>query len=194
MAFEVRRRIVHASGAIIPGSYLIDQHILESGFITWQLIQLLAVAGLFVTILLEAGRLSRRLNLAIYNQLTREYEQESIAGYALYVFSGTVVILVFAPRVAIPALFMLTIADPVSGILSSGELRRIKRPRVLVGMFVVSFMLAFPFVSAVAAAAGALGSTVADGVKPVIAGHVVDDNLTIPVVAALAMWLVLTVS
>jgi dolichol kinase len=37
---------------------------------------------------------------------------------------------------------------------------------------------------------GAAGATVADGVKPVVAGYVVDDNLSIPPVACGTMWLV----
>ncbi|PSQ60006.1 MAG: dolichol kinase, partial [Halobacteriales archaeon SW_9_67_25] len=32
-----------------------------------------------------------------------------------------------------------------------------------------------------------LAATVADGVKPVVAGYVLDDNLTIPPAAAVAM-------
>lgn len=192
MANELRRRLVHASGAVLPGAYLLDVHVLELGLVTWPRVQLLAVAGLLATILLEAARLYGGLEHAIYDQLTREYEQEKVAGYALYVFSGTVVVLLFDPQIAVPALFMLMLADPVSGALSTGELRMVKRPRVLVGMFLVSLALAVPFVPPAAAVAGALGSTLADGVKPVVAGYVVDDNLTIPIAAALAMWAVLT--
>jgi len=88
---------------------------------------------------------------------------------------------------------MLPLADPISGILSSGEFRRVALPRVFVGMFVVSFLLAFPFVSPGVAVAGALGATVADGVKPVVGDYVVDDNLTIPLFAAGAMWIALFV-
>jgi hypothetical protein len=39
------------------------------------------------------------------------------------------------------------------------------------------------------AAAGAAGATFADGVKPVVAGYVVDDNFSIPPTAGGAMWL-----
>jgi dolichol kinase len=55
-------------------------------------------------------------------------------------------------------------------------------------MFTVSFLLAYPFVPLPIAVLGALGAMVADGVKPMINGYVVDDNLTIPLVAAGAMW------
>lgn len=191
MPFEIRRRAVHASGALVPAAYLVDAHY-GVGLVTWRVVQALAVVGLVATALLEAARLYGGLEHAIYEQLTREYEQDSVAGYALYTLSGTIVILAFRPQIAVPALFMLTLADPVSGLLSSGELRRIARPRVLIGMFLVSFALAYPFVPPLAAAAGAFGAMVADGVKPTIRGWVVDDNLTIPILAAVLMWAMLS--
>ena len=193
MAIELGRRLVHASGAIIPAAYLFDTHVLEAGVVTWSVVQLLAVVGFVATVLLETARLYGGFDHAIYDRLTREYEQDSVAGYALYVLGGTITVFVFEPAVAVPALFMLTLADPVSGMLSTGGLRLIARPRVLVGMFAVCFLLALPFVPPIAAVAGALGGTIADGVKPKIGDFVVDDNLTIPIFASFAMWAALTV-
>ena len=191
MSLELGRRLVHASGAAIPGAYLLDQYILETGLVTWRVVQAVAVAGLLATAVLESLRLSGTLEHPIYDRLTREYEQDKVAGYALYVISGTAVVLVFEPQIAVPALFMLTLGDPVSGLLSTGELRTVKRPRVLIGMFLVSLALAYPFVGAVAAVAGALGAMLADGVKPTVGDYVIDDNLTIPIAAAIPMWVVL---
>lgn len=193
MALEPGRRLVHASGAVVPGAYLADVHLFETGLVTWSVVQALAVVGLVVTAGLEAARLYGGLEHVIYDRLTREYEQDTVAGYALYVLGGTITVFVFEPTVAVPALFMLTLGDPVSGMLSSGGLRPIARPRVLVGMFAVSFLLAYPFVSPIVAVAGALGATVADGVKPIVRGYVVDDNLTIPLLGAGAMWAAITV-
>jgi dolichol kinase len=193
MSLELGRRLVHASGAVIPGAYLLDEHVLGTGLVTWRVVQAVAVAGLLATAALEAARLAGAVEHPIYDRLTREYEQDKVAGYALYVLSGTVVVLLFDPRIAVPALFMLMLGDPVSGILSTGELRTIKRPRVLVGMFLVSLVLAYPFVGPVAAVAGALGAMLADGVKPTVGDYVVDDNLTIPIAAAIPMWVALAV-
>ena len=192
MSFEVGRRLVHASGAVIPAGYLLDTYVLELGILTWPVVQVIAVVGLVLTILLELARLYGGLEHAIYDRLTREYEQDSVAGYAMYVFSGAIVVLLFDPQIAVPALFMLMLGDPISGLLSTGELRKVKRPRVLVGMFVVCFLFAYPFVGTIVAVVSALGATIADGVKPVIGEFVVDDNLTIPIAAAVPMWVVLT--
>jgi dolichol kinase len=192
MAFEPGRRLVHTLGATVPGAYLLDVHVLGSGLVTWRVVQAVALLGLGMVATLEAARLYGDLELFIYDHLTREYEQDQVAGYALYVLGATVVVLLFEPRIAAPAVFMLALGDPVSGALSSGELRTVKRPRVLVGMFAVSLALALPFVPPIVAVVGALGATIADGVKPMVGGHVVDDNLTIPIAAALPMWALLT--
>jgi len=194
MSLELGRRLVHASGAVVPGVYLLDAHVLGTGIVTWRLVQVVTVAGLIAVGFLEAARLSGALEHPIYDRLTRDYEQDKIAGYALYALSGTVVVLLFEPQIAVPALFMLTLGDPVSGLLSTGELRTVKRPRVLVGMFLVSLAFAYPFVGLLAAVAGAFGAMVADGVKPTIGDYVVDDNLTIPIAAAVPMWLVVSFS
>lgn len=174
---ELERRLVHASGSVIPLAHV-------AGVATWQQVRLVAVAGTALALVLEALRLYVGLDWTLYDRLTREYEQENLAGYALYTISGTAVILLAGPMVAVPAVLMLTLGDPVSGLLSTDELRTVKRPRVLLAMYLVCLALALPFVPPLAAALGALGGTVADGVKPIVRGYVLDDNLTIPPVAA----------
>ncbi|WP_436925332.1 dolichol kinase [Halosimplex amylolyticum] len=180
---EIARRLVHASGTAVPLSYLLVTEI------TWRHIQVLLVAGLMVAFVLEVIRLVVGLDWRIYEKLTREYEQDNLAGYFLAVFGMTVVALVFEPAIAVPALLMLTIADPVSGLLGSGELRTAKDVSVLLVTFAVATLLAVPFVPPTAAVLGGAAATVADGIKPVVRGYVIDDNLTIPVAGAVAMFL-----
>lgn len=179
---EVGRRLVHASGAILPALYLI-------GLLSWQHVMGLFVLGTAVVLVLEWLRLSGVLELWVHRHLTREYEQDTIAGYVLYMLSATVVVVLFTPSVAVPAIFMLTLADPVSGVVSSGGLRRVKRPPALATMFLVSTLLAAPFhfSTPLAVLFGGAGAMIADGVKLQIRGTIVDDNLTIPIVAAIAM-------
>lgn len=187
---ELGRRLVHASGAIVPGLYLV-------GLLDWDGVRLLLLLGLFVALVLETVRLRVGLDWWVYEHLTRPYEAENVAGYGLYMVSVTGVAVAFRPEVAIPAMLMLMIGDPVSGALGSGELRRVKRPVAIVGMFVVSFVLALPFAigrleatwgGILAATVGAGAGTIADAVKPSIGPYVIDDNLTIPVGAAVGLW------
>jgi len=183
MRDEIARRLVHASGTAVPLAYLVVPAV------EWVHVQALLVAGLGVALVLEVVRLVVGLDWWVYEKLTREYEQDNLAGYFLAVFSMTVVAVAFDPTVAVPAILMLTIADPVSGLLGSGELRTAKDVTVLLVTFAVATLLAVPFVPATAAVCGGVAATVADGLKPVIRGYVIDDNLTIPVASAAAMFL-----
>jgi dolichol kinase len=177
---EVERRLVHATGTFAPASYLLD-------VLTWQQLGWALLACSVGVALLEAGRLSGALDLALYDRLTREYEQDNVAGYALYVVSVTFVVLVFEPRVGVPAVLALALADPVSGLLGSSELQDVKEGYVLLATFGVAAGVASFFVPVVAAVLCGLATTVADGVKPTVSGYVLDDNLTIPPAAAVAM-------
>jgi dolichol kinase len=192
MGGELRRRAVHASGAGLPGLVLL-------GLVGWPTLRYLLVACSLVVSVLEAVRLGVGLDWWVYETLTREYERDNVAGYALYMYSMTGVAWLFGPTVAVPGMLMLAIGDPVSGILGSNEAGRTKRAGVVLAMFAVCFALgaatllgqaALP-VALGAAAVGAAGATVADGYTPVVAGYVVDDNLTIPPAACLGVWAVL---
>ncbi|AZH24094.1 diacylglycerol/polyprenol kinase family protein [Haloplanus aerogenes] len=192
---ELRRRAVHASGVGFPALYLL-------GLADWTTLRWLLLVGAGVAAGLETIRLWIGLDWAIYETLTREYERDNVAGYALYMFSMAGVALVFDPLVAVPGMLMLTLGDPISGLLGSNEAGRAKRASVIAVMFGVCFALAalvlVPHVplppALVAAAVGSAGATVADGFTPVVRGYVLDDNLTIPPVACLGIWLVLRVS
>jgi len=187
MTDEVARRLVHATGAAVPLGYL-----LGGDLVSWRVVQLFLSVALVVVVGLEFLRLSVGLNWAIYERLTREYEQDNPAGYALYIVGMAVVawaVAVGLPvTVAVPAMLMLAIGDPISGLLGSTEASSVKQLWVLLVMFGVCTLLAAPFVPTAAAVLGGVAATFADGVKPTIGGYVVDDNLSIPVLGAVAMW------
>ncbi|ERG88585.1 MAG: Dolichol kinase [halophilic archaeon J07HX5] len=177
---ELGRRVVHASGAVLPVAHV-------AGLVTWPQVTALLVAGTAVAALLEAVRLSTGLEWFVYQHLTREYEQEIVAGYALYLGSSAAVAVAFEATIAIPAILMLALADPLSGLASSGGLKRMKRPRALAVMFCVSAVVATPFVPPAVAVAGATAATAADGVTLAVGSRIIDDNLTIPLTAAVTM-------
>lgn len=192
---ELLRRLVHASGTLLPVLWILE-------WVAWPVVAGLFVVGTAIALGLEGVRLFVGLDWWVYERLTRTYEQDSIAGYALYFVSSAGVAVGaplalgtdLGPRVAAPAILMLTIADPVSGLLGSGELRPAKRAWVLLATFGVATLLAVPFLPWYAAIVGAAAATLADGVKPMVRGYVVDDNLTIPPAAAVAMAAALQVA
>jgi len=171
---------VHASGAAVPVAWLLGA--------PWWLVQSFMVVAAVGAAVLEALRLFVGLDWVVYDTLTREYEQDNPAGYALYMWSVAVVVLAFEPRIAVPAMLALSLGDPISGLLASGNLRTVKRPRVLLAMFAVTLVVAWPFLPLSAALLAAVGATIADGVKPRFRGVIVDDNLSIPVLVAAGAW------
>ena len=187
MTDEVARRLVHVTGAAVPLGYL-----LGGDLVSWRLVRVFLAVALVIVVVLEFLRLSVGLDWAVYDRLTREYEQENPAGYALYIVGMAAVawaVAVGLPiTVALPAMLMLAIGDPISGLLGSTGASNVKQLWVLLVMFGVCTLLAAPFVSTTAAVLGGIAATFADGVKPTIAGYVVDDNFSIPVFGAIAMW------
>ena len=185
---EFKRRLVHASGTGLPLLYVL-------GIVTWREFGVVMLACSTLAAALEFIRLVVGVEWSVFDELTRPYEQENVAGYGLYMFSITAVVLTVAPYVAVPAVLMLTIGDPISGLLATtrgaGEP---KQPRTLAAMFATCLAVSVPFlvpaagvaVGVAASIAAALAATVADGFTPVIAGYVIDDNASIPVDAAVA--------
>jgi len=191
---EFERRLVHSGGTLYPVPYLL-------GWLTWTETRYFLVAALAVVLALEFLRLVVGLDHWLYRKLTREYETDALAGYALYQVSMTGAVLLLEPSLAIPSMWMLSVGDPVSGALGDNEATEAKRPAAWIAMFLVCFGLAVPFtipafgpdVGVVVAMAGAGPAAVADGLPPVIRGVALDDNLTIPPAAAGGMLLALAV-
>jgi dolichol kinase len=192
---EIARRGVHASGSLLPLS-----HVLAPEVFTWPRIQWLLVGGVVAAVVLEIARLLLGLEWWLFDRLTRSYEQDNLAGYALAVISATAVALATPPAVAVPAMLMLTLGDPISGLLGSGQSRSfgdsdrleliVKRPRVLVITFVVCTAIALALsLPVLAAVLGGAAAMLADGVKPIVATYVIDDNFSIPIAAAAAITL-----
>ncbi len=189
MADELKRRLVHASGSGLVVLYLLADA-LELG-LTWARFQLLLILLAAGALVLEFLRLQVGLDWRLYDVLTREYEQDNPGAYALYLISMAAVVVVFEPVIALPAMLMLALGDPISGTVSDNTLQRVKPPKVLITMFLVSTVVAIPFLPVAVAMIAALGATVADGVTLEIRTYIIDDNLTIPIYAACLAWLAL---
>ena len=173
---ELGRRMVHAAGAAIPLGHVAG--------VPWWAVEVVLVALFVSVVVLEAIRLGTGLDWWVYRRLTRPYEQTSVAGYALYAVGMATVGLLFDPTVAVPAMLLLAIGDPVGGLLAGETQRRVKRPIALGGTALVCFLLAVPFLPPRVAAATAVTAALADGVFLQVRGYVIDDNLTIPISAA----------
>jgi dolichol kinase len=180
------RRLVHLSGALVPGAYLAD-------LLPWTWLKLLVAGGAALAVGLEFVRLFVGLDWWIYDRLTRDYEQNNPAGYALAVVAAAIVAWSFEPAIAVAAMLLLAVADPVAGVLSSAEgPDRRKSVRVMAATFLLCLVIAAPFLPARALVPVAAVVVAADALKPRVFGFVIDDNFSIPVGAAVTAWLVVT--
>jgi dolichol kinase len=176
---ELPRRLVHLSGSLLPFAYVLN-------VLTWSQVQaVLAVAAIGV-VAMETVRLTVGLDWVIFEALTRSYEQDNPAGYALAVVAAAAVVLLFSPPVAVAALLMLTVGDPFAGVLGSASVDGRKRFAVVGATFLLCLTIGLVFLPPRAAIPAAATATVADAVKPRVFGFVVDDNFSIPLGAAVA--------
>lgn len=175
---KIARRVVHLSGVLLPLSYILLP-------ISWIQFQYLVVSLLLFSLLSEVLR--RKVDLPYREYYFRDYEQEGIAGYTMAIAGISVTVLLFDPEIALASMFMLFLGDPLSGLISSESLKRVKNMEALSAMFLVSLAAGLIFLPVTVAAAGALGATFADGVKISLKDHILDDNLTIPIYAGLMM-------
>ena len=175
---EIGRRLTHVSGTLVPLVYLLD-------LISWAQLRLLVGGGALLAVALEAVRLGVSLDWWVYDRLTREYESDSPAGYALAVVSAAVVVWAGPVPVALAAVLMLTLGDPVAGVLGSAGVGERKALRVMAVVLGLCLAIGLTFLPPRAAVPAAVVATLADSYTPRVAGVVVDDNAAIPLGAAL---------
>lgn len=181
---EHGRNLVHALGTAFPALLVLPG-------VEWMHVTLLIVLVTVAVVALEVLRLRMGVWLFLHDLLLREYEQDAPAAYMLYMAGMTIVAVVFEPHIAIPAILMLTLADPFAGVVSDDELRRVKRLMSLAVMFGLCALLALPFAyeEPLAVLLGATGGMLADGVKLSVGGFVLDDDLTVAPMGAFGLWL-----
>jgi dolichol kinase len=130
----------------------------------------------------------------------RDGEKKNIGSYAFFMLSTLISILLFDIQIAIASILMLAIGDAASGIaqavkggpLDSVEVykRGIKPLDMILIMFTVSFLVGYYILDSLTMAIfGAIGATIADGVRLRIYGLTIDDNLTIPLYSGFLMSL-----
>lgn len=174
------RKFFHFSGSVIPAVYLLFDR-----FTT-----LLLVASLLVACcLLEVVRIKGFLDLHVVKESMKETERRRPTGSFYFILGALVTILLFPRAAAIPALFVLSIADPLSSLVGYrfGRTPLVgKTVEGTVAFFLVSYVILafFPLrVHVIAASAFAASLT------ELLSSRLIDDNLWIPIVTALVITL-----
>lgn len=202
LSMEARRKAIHLTGLLVPAVLLLFGKGAAVGFVA---------AALAVAVLLERGRLSGKVRLPA----VRDHEADRVAGYFYYILGTLLTVLFFTPPIAVAAMLMLALGDAASGIIGSvvrgsavrtrimeGGGRRIKPVTVVAGTFAVCLAVGYAariiegiyfsgpgVLSLLVFTAGAAAATFADAVPLTLRRRVVDDNLTIPLLAGSAMSL-----
>jgi len=128
------------------------------------------------------------------------YDFVRIGAHAFFMLGTLISILVFDRQIAIASILMLTIGDPASGLAQrfkgasrdsiEGHTAVLKPPGIILIMFITSWLVGYLFLGSLAISlSGAIGATLADGLRLKVGDSIIDDNLTIPLYAGFFMSL-----
>ena len=174
------RKLFHFSGIIIPVIY----------FLTDRQTALIVTGSIFVVdIVLETLRIKGVMKVAFIENSMKKEESNRLSGSFFYVLSGLITIIFFEKNIAVSSLFVLSVADPLSSLLGIrfGRVRLFgKSLEGTMTFFVVSFLILrmLSFSLPVAAAAAVIAS-----LTELFSSRPIDDNLSIPLVTAVALTL-----
>ena len=201
---ELGRKAFHMAGFVIPAAYYF--------FVSREI--MLAVLGACV---IGAGFLEyRRLSGRDLYRTTfmRPSEDRRLGAYFYAALSMFLAVLLFSKAIAAAAILFLIFGDAITGLAgavwfmyvsrkpvdvrnraSGGLLYAVTHPKpfpLMLLMFVVCSVIGLAFrpeLSCAAIAAGATGAVIADAFPWRIAGYMIDDNLSIPLLAGALMTL-----
>jgi dolichol kinase len=174
------RKLFHLTGSIIPAIYLL----------TDKQTALMVTAAIFVVdVILEMLRLKGFMKVPFIEKNMKKEESNRLSGSFFYILSGLITITFFEKNIAISSLFILSIADPLSSLLGSRFGRVHLFGKSLEGtmtFFAASFLIlrVFSFSLPIAVAGAFIAS-----LTELFSSRPIDDNLSIPLVTALAMTL-----
>jgi dolichol kinase len=178
---KAARNLFHFSGIIIPGCYILFDRMVTLFF---------ALSIFLVCLTLDILRIRGRLQLGWAETCLKAHERHSLSGSFFYTSAAFITVLVFERNVAIAALLVLCVSDPLSSLLGR-HFGRVRLPfnKSLEGsltFFASSFLILTisgfnPGTSGIVSVVAAL--TELFTVRPV------DDNFSIPLVTAFALTL-----
>ncbi len=174
------RRAFHLSGIIVPVAYLLTNKQWALG---------LALLLFAVAVLAEIVRLRGYFRSAFMSRHLKEKEAHGLTGTTYFLASCVLTVLLFEKSAAVAALCVLATADPLASIVGSRWGRRPLFGKSVEGtatFFVSSLIiLAFFGFHLPAVIVAALAATAAE----LFSSEWLDDNLTIPLVTAIALRL-----
>lgn len=180
------RKALHLAGVAVPLVYLLRPEIQEN-------LLLLTLAGATLLLALDICRLLlagvNRWFIGCLGRFLKEEEHWRVTGSGLFLFSCAMAIIFFSRPVAVASLLFLSLGDLAAAVVGQKWRLAKSRAKSLQGAaacFLVAYLLGGMLVPGPAAFAGALGA----GLAELVSGPLgLDDNLSIPMLAGLAMTL-----
>ena len=155
--------------------------------------------GLLI-IMLAISILSRKYDIPIVRWLLRNFEREDYVkkfpgrGFIFYIIGSLLVLAFFPMDIAMPSILVLAFADSIGHLFGIRYGKR-KHPYVKtkfvegwIAGLIAGFIAAFVFVPWHEALAASFFAMLVEGIEVKIGAEEVDDNLIIPLVAAIAIW------
>lgn len=177
---ELRRRIVHMSGGILPISYL--------GLGNQVNVIILLLSATIIGSIIELIRLKTDYLNQSLSSLVRDYEKDNVAGYFYYLTGMLISWTIFEPQIALVSTLCLSFSDPIGGILDDTYNNKVlKGAGVFISTLMISIMVYLSYytynIEAVIAMiiVASLSATYADYVTIKIRNNIVDDNFLIPI-------------
>ena len=186
MALELRRKGVHLIGLFVPISYIfIDRY------------QAIIAVGVLVFVALAIEMLKvlwpsfRVVFYQVFTPLLRSHERNgAITGATYYLIGAFLPILLFPKILAIVCIFFMILGDVAAALIGKKWGRTKLFPRKSLegslACFLVCILIALVKFNPAVAIIGALVATVVEVLPTKL-----DDNLTMPLLSGLAMYLVL---
>lgn len=182
---NIPRKMWHASSGMFMISVLIWNY--PSKRMALEILFAAAVLLLIIDIVRFSSHEGRSFFKSFFGQLAGAKEEEGPNASFFYAISLLVAVLLYSPRIAMGSITSLAIGDPVAAIIGTmfGKRRIFGKSlegalaNALVSFGLIVIFVRSPFVAAVGAVTGALVEMI-----PI---PKVDDNLSVPIAAGLAM-------
>jgi len=183
---EVKRQLLH----IFLGAILV--FLLNFDLINATIIFIIFIIGLVLSLLSRKFRIPLIYRLLQIFDRKKDIEQFPAKGAVFYLFGVFLVVLIFPKDIAMASIMILALGDSVSRLV--GPYGYLKHPfhsekffEGLVAGVIAGFLGALFFVPWLLALIGSIVSMLIEGIDLRIKGFKIDDNLLIPLVAAVVM-------
>lgn len=188
---ELGRKLIHLGSALFAVLY----YYTDRGFMLW-LMGVLTVLAIGLEVARQRSPAVRRLIQRVAGGVFRSSEQSEVTGATYVSIAILLTILLFAKPVAIACIAMLSVCDSLAALVGQrfGKARFLGKSVAGSGAFFLSALAigCWLLPNVWAALAGALAGTLAEAQEIRLGRVQVNDNVAIPLLAGLAVTVVLS--